>query len=68
MRDTCDKGKVVRTTELKDGCDLLVGWIYDAQLNYNDSPIEEYKTEITFKKSTNYSDFINENEYISDFI
>lgn len=44
-----DKGKVTRTTELKDGPDSLVGAIYNAQLNYYDVPQYKYKT----KESTN---------------
>ncbi|MBR4618438.1 MAG: hypothetical protein IKO49_03940, partial [Bacilli bacterium] len=39
-----DKNKVTRTVELKDGCDALVGAIYNAQFNYFDIPQYEYKT------------------------
>ena len=38
-----DKGKVTRTTELKDGPDSLVGMIWDAQLNYADFPVYEFE-------------------------
>lgn len=54
-----DKGKVTRTTELKDGADVLCGAIYNAQMNYNDIPQNEYFTEIKIEKDTDYTTFID---------
>lgn len=54
-----NKGKVTRTTELKDAADSLVGFIYNAQLNYVDVPVYEYKTpEEEKEKPVTYHDFI----------
>ena len=56
-----DKGKVTRTTELKDMADALVGFIYNAQLNYADIPQYEYITsKQRNEKIANYTSFINE--------
>ena len=54
-----DKGKVTRTTQLKDGADVLVGSIYNAQMNYMDVPQYEYYTEIKPETETDYSSFID---------
>ena len=64
-----DRGKVTRTTELKDGCDALVGAIYNAQLNYKDIPQYEYVVNIPGSTKVNYNDFIDtEVEYLEPFI
>lgn len=56
-----DKGKVTRTTELKDAADSLVGAIWDAQMNYADFPVYEFKdpTQQTSKKLDKYEDLID---------
>ena len=54
-----DKGKVTRTTELKDGADVLCGAIYNAQMNYTDVPQNEYFTEIKVESDTDYNLFID---------
>lgn len=54
-----DKGKVTRTTELKDGADVLCGAIYNAQMNYTDVPQNEYFSEIKTETDTDYSTFID---------
>lgn len=54
-----DKGKVTRTTELKDLADALVGAVWNAQLNYTDVPIYEYtKPELKARVLT-YTDYID---------
>jgi hypothetical protein len=54
-----DKGKVTRTTELKDLADALVGAVWNAQLNYTDVPIYEYtKPELKTRVLT-YTDYID---------
>lgn len=54
-----DKGKVTRTTQLKDGADVLVGSIFNAQMNYNDIPQNEYYTELKIEKEVDYTNFID---------
>lgn len=56
-----DKGKVTRTTELKDGPDSLVGMIWDAQMNYADFPVYEFEDPNSNDKKVDceYSDFID---------
>lgn len=56
-----DKGKVTRTTELKDGPDSLVGFIWDAQSNYADFPVYEFKdpTQQATKELDKYEDLID---------
>lgn len=54
-----DKGKVTRTTQLKDGADVLVGSIFNAQMNYNDIPQNEYYTELSINKEIDYTTFID---------
>lgn len=54
-----NKGKVERTTELKDMADSLVGSIYNAQLNYFDEPLTQYVTEIQVKNKTKIEDLID---------
>ncbi len=54
-----DKGKVTRTTQLKDGCDALVGAIFNAQMNYYDIPQNEYQDKIIENKKIDYNTYIN---------
>ena len=62
------KGKVTRTTELKDGADSSCGAIYNAQMNYNDTPIYEYKDKIEIKNNLYESMIDLNNEDLIDFI
>lgn len=59
------KGKVTKTTELKDMADSLTGALYNAQLNYNDVPQYEYKKEEV--KEFSYEDLLEQNESLLDF-
>jgi hypothetical protein len=63
-----NKGKVTRTTELKDLADVLTGALYNAQLNYLDSPQYQYKTvEEEQVKDVNYYDYLSlDNELLVD--
>jgi len=61
-----NKGKVERTTELKDGCDAIVGAIYNAQLNYGDFPQYEYSAEVKPKVKAVYKDYLTDNEQFED--
>ena len=62
-----DRGKVTRTTQLKDGADVLVGSIYNAQMNYVDVPQYEYYDRIEQVTSLDYNKFINtESEELID--
>ena len=65
-----DKGKVTRTTELKDLADVLVGFIYNAQLNYTDFPQYEYVDTKNIKEKVNdYTNFIDQSsEELFDLI
>ena len=65
-----DKGKVTRTTELKDLADVLVGFIYNAQLNYADFPQYEYIDVKNIKEKVNdYTNFIDQSsEELFDLI
>lgn len=54
-----DKGKVTRTTELKDGADVLTGFIYNAQLDYNDTPAYEYISGNVSNRVFTYMDYID---------
>jgi hypothetical protein len=55
-----NKGKVTRTTELKDLADVLTGALYNAQLNYLDSPQYQYKTiQEEQIKEVNYNDYLS---------
>ena len=56
-----DKGKVTRTVEYKDGADALVGAIWDAQLNYADFPVYEFKDPTTqvLTNMNKYEDLID---------
>lgn len=56
-----EKGKVTRTTELKDAADALVGAIWNAQLNYTDIPIYQYINTKNKEKEISYLDFIDIN-------
>lgn len=61
------KGKVTRTTELKDLADVLVGAIWNAQLNYSDYPQYQYFSGKNIIKTINYLDLINsETEELAD--
>ena len=57
-----DRGKVTRTTELKDLADALVGAIWNAQLNYADQPTYEYTRQDTSGKKREYEDFIDKDK------
>ncbi|MBR2240064.1 MAG: hypothetical protein IJ890_01595 [Clostridia bacterium] len=57
-----DKNKVTRTVELKDGCDALVGAIYNAQFNYFDIPQYEYKTKESINVPFTYESLIDSNK------
>ena len=59
------KGKVTKTTELKDMADSLTGALYNAQLNYNDVPQFEYKQKKT--KEFVYEDLLEQNEHLLSF-
>lgn len=63
-----DKGKVTKTTELKDGADALVGAIYNAQLNYADFPQYEYTENKVVNKQVTYADYLSNTETTEDFI
>lgn len=56
-----DKGKVTRTVEYKDLADALVGAVWDAQLNYADFPVYEFKDydQQNIKDLNNYEDLID---------
>lgn len=61
------KGKVTRTTELKDLADVLVGAIWNAQLNYSDYPQYQYFSGKNIIKTINYLDLIDpETEELAD--
>ena len=61
-----DKGKVTRTTELKDAADSLVGAIWDAQMNYADFPVYEFEdpSQKSVKVFDTYEDLIDVNTEI----
>lgn len=61
-----DKGKVTRTTELKDAADSLVGAIWDAQMNYADFPVYEFEdpSQKSVKVFDTYEDLIDVNAEI----
>lgn len=40
------KGKITRTTEKKDMCDVLAGAVYNAQMNYTDTPLFQYEKDV----------------------
>lgn len=63
-----NKGKVTRTTELKDMADALVGAIYNAQLNYADFPQYEYTENKVVNKQVTYADYLSNTETTEDFI
>lgn len=63
------KNKVERTTELKDLADVLVGSIWNAQLNYGDIPQYRYLDPKKDYKKISYEDFVDCNtEYLKDFL
>lgn len=53
------KGKVTRTTELKDMADSLAGALYNAQLNYTDQPQTMYINSKIQEKEFEYTDLID---------
>lgn len=59
-----DKGKVTRTTELKDLADALVGAVWNAQLNYTDVPIYEYTKPDRKARVFTYTDYIDSSSEI----
>ena len=61
-----EKGKVTRTTELKDGPDVLAGWIYNAQMDTYNSPIDHYQSAVRNKIETDYKYYVNKDEFITD--
>lgn len=62
-----EKGKVERTTKLKDGPDALCGSLYDAQLNYSDVPVYEYYEPKNITPKDKFEKFIEKNnEYLID--
>lgn len=61
-----NKGKVEKTTELKDMADSLTGCIYNAQMNYYDVPIYNYKAFAERDIKNDYKDLINFDEIISE--
>ena len=62
-----EKGKVERTTKLKDGPDALCGSLYDAQLNYSDVPVYEYYESKNITPKDKFEKFIEKNnEYLID--
>lgn len=62
-----EKGKVERTTKLKDGPDALCGSLYDAQLNYSDVPVYEYYEPKSITPKDKFEKFIEKNnEYLID--
>ena len=62
------KGKVEKTTALKDMADSLTGAVYNAQLNYYDVPAYDYEVfdKVNDMKDENYKDLIQSNEILED--
>ena len=62
------KGKVEKTTALKDMADSLTGAVYNAQLNYYDVPMYDYEVfdKVNDMKDENYKDLIQSNEILED--
>lgn len=58
-----EKGKIVRTVELKDMADALAGAIWNAQMNYYDVPTYEY-TQKNITKELTYNDLLNSDQYL----
>ena len=58
-----EKGKIVRTVELKDMADALTGAIWNAQMNYYDVPTYEY-TQKNITKELTYNDLLNSEQYL----
>ena len=61
-----EKGRVTRTTELKDGADVLTGFIYDAQMCTEATPVDRYKNSGAVKFDKGYKLYINKDEYLTD--
>ena len=60
-----NKGKVEKTTELKDMADALTGAIYNAQMNYYDVPLYDYEATNNPSSTEDYSNLISSNETIT---
>lgn len=60
-----NKGKVEKTTELKDMADALTGAIYNAQMNYYDVPLYDYEATNNPNNTEDYSNLISSNETIT---
>ena len=60
------KGKVEKTTELKDMADALTGFIYNAQMNYYDVPQYNYATFIEKEITNKYEGLIKDEEKLID--
>lgn len=58
-----EKGKIIRTVELKDMADALAGAIWNAQMNYYDVPTYEYTQKSIIKELT-YNDLLNSDQYL----
>lgn len=58
-----EKGKIIRTVELKDMADALAGAIWNAQMNYYDVPTYEY-TQKNITKELTYNDLLNSDQYL----
>ena len=59
------KGKVEKTTALKDMADALTGAIYNAQMNYYDVPLYDYEAINNPTNTEDYNNLISSNETIT---
>ena len=59
------KGKVEKTTALKDMADALTGFIYNAQMNYYDVPLYDYEATNNTSSAEDYGNLISSNETIT---
>ena len=60
-------GKVMKTIELKDMADALVGALYSAQKNYQDVPYYLYEDQKTINTNkNNYESFIKGDQFLVD--
>ena len=60
-----NKGKVEKTTALKDMADALTGAIYNAQMNYYDVPLYDYEAINNPTNTEDYNNLISSNETIT---
>lgn len=62
------KGKVERTTELKDMADSITGSLYNAQINYHDIPFYEYNPTSAkpIQDYNDYSSILKKNETLEE--